>query len=72
VCDVCGSEIFEYRADDNESSLRKRLEEYHKKTHPLIDFYSKSGILCNVSADVCLENVSKSIVEILKDKKEKR
>jgi adenylate kinase len=66
VCDACGGTEFEIRDDDNEESLRKRLEEYHKKTHPLIDFYKKSGILYSVQAEESLESVTKSVLKILK------
>lgn len=65
VCDVCHGTNFEHRTDDNEDALRKRLIEYHEKTHPLIDFYSKSGILYNVNADSSFEKVIGSVVEIL-------
>jgi adenylate kinase len=65
VCDICGGTEFETREDDNEESLRKRLDEYHKKTHPLVDFYNKSGILYSVQAEAALESVKKSVLEIL-------
>lgn len=31
------------RTDDNEETIRKRIEVYHQQTHPLIDFYEKQG-----------------------------
>ncbi len=65
VCDVCGGTQFDERSDDNEESLKKRLDEYHKKTYPLIDFYMKSGILYNIKADSPLNEVTESIVKIL-------
>lgn len=65
VCDVCGGKEFDRRSDDNEESLKKRLAEYHSKTYPLIDFYSKSGILYNVDADAPLEEVKASVLEVL-------
>lgn len=39
------------RSDDTEEKLRKRLEVYHKQTAPLVDFYSKQGILKTIDAD---------------------
>jgi adenylate kinase len=38
------------REDDNEEVVRKRLVHYQKMTAPLIDYYSKKGILSNVDA----------------------
>lgn len=44
VCDDCSSELI-IRADDNEDTVRNRLEVYHKTTEPLIDYYRSMGIL---------------------------
>lgn len=32
------------RSDDNEETIRKRLEVYHSQTAPLIDWYEREGI----------------------------
>lgn len=44
VCDICGGELVQ-RPDDNEEALSIRLEAYTKQTKPLLDFYSKKGLL---------------------------
>ncbi len=67
VCDECKNTKFEYRLDDNRESLTKRLSEYHEKTYPLIDFYSKSGILYDVEADASFDDVTEFIIKILND-----
>ncbi len=36
------------RADDNEETIRKRLEVYEAETEPLIDFYRRQGTLKKV------------------------
>ena len=33
-----------HRDDDNEETLKKRLESYHKQTSPLIAYYTKQGL----------------------------
>ena len=38
------------RSDDNEATLRKRLETYHVQTKPLVDFYSKLGLHVAIDA----------------------
>lgn len=43
-CDKCGGELYQ-RKDDNEQTVKDRLEEYKKKTQPLIDYYKKKGLL---------------------------
>jgi adenylate kinase len=44
VCDVCGGELYQ-RADDNEATVRNRLEVYREQTAPLIGYYEARGLL---------------------------
>ena len=44
VCDLCGGPLYQ-RKDDNEEALKVRLEHYVSETKPLLDFYSKLGLL---------------------------
>jgi adenylate kinase len=44
VCDVCGSELYQ-RSDDNEETVRNRLEVYEGQTAPLVGYYQKQGVL---------------------------
>ena len=48
ICDACGGETYQ-RADDNEESIRKRMVEYREKTAPLVNFYTKRGLLRKVN-----------------------
>ena len=43
VCDRCGSVLVQ-RKDDNEASLKVRLENYYKQTAPLQAFYEAEGV----------------------------
>ena len=43
VCDRCGSVLVQ-RKDDNEASLKVRLENYYKQTAPLQTFYEAEGV----------------------------
>lgn len=65
VCKECGGELFQ-RADDNETTVKARLEVYRKETEPLIDFYKKEGILKSVDGDRPIEIVCEDILKILK------
>ena len=42
ICDECGAKLIQ-RADDNEESLRKRIELFKRETYPILDFYKKRG-----------------------------
>jgi len=43
-CDACGGELFQ-REDDQESTIRHRLDVYQQQTAPLIDYYRGAGLL---------------------------
>ncbi|MHA1449950.1 MAG: adenylate kinase [Candidatus Hodarchaeales archaeon] len=44
VCDKCGSPVLQ-RSDETEEVVKNRLKVYDEKTAPLIDYYSKKGIV---------------------------
>lgn len=45
ICDICGAELIQREDDKSEDAVNLRLETYEKKTSPLIEFYTKKGIL---------------------------
>ena len=47
ICDKCGSNLFQ-RADDNEETVKNRLIVYHNQTEPLIEFYTKRGLVATI------------------------
>lgn len=55
------------RSDDNAAVIKKRLEEYNEKTHPVLEFYREKGILKNVDGNKSIEDVTGQIKEILKE-----
>ncbi len=46
------------RRDDNEETIRRRLEVYHRDTVPVIDFYSQQGTLKAVNGNLSPEEVT--------------
>jgi adenylate kinase len=44
VCDLDGSELV-VRDDDKPEVIRNRLEQYHAKTEPLVDYYDQRSVL---------------------------
>lgn len=68
ICDKCGSNLFQ-RPDDTEESLRNRLNNYHKLTEVIIEYYSNKNLVANVNADNTRENVYadvKKFLEVIK------
>ncbi|MFQ5743151.1 MAG: adenylate kinase [Acidobacteriota bacterium] len=47
VCDRCGGEL-QQRADDREDVVRERLAVYQQDTAPLVDYYRRRGVLCDI------------------------
>jgi adenylate kinase len=44
ICDQDGSRLIQ-REDDQEETIRRRLQVYHQQTSPLIDYYERAGLL---------------------------
>jgi adenylate kinase len=44
ICDVCGREVIQ-RDDDRPAVIQRRLDTYHQKTEPLIDYYDERALL---------------------------
>ncbi len=65
ICDACGSELV-IRDDDKPETVKNRLAVYHEQTAPLIDYYSKKGILKEVDGTKDVSEVFEAIKSILK------
>lgn len=61
VCDECGSTEFKRRSDDNEQSMRTRLETYRGQTAPILPFYKEAGLVHEVNGMGSIEEVAKGI-----------
>jgi len=48
-CGDCGGEIYQ-RDDDNEETIRRRLEVYAEQTAPIVGYYRHRGLLISISA----------------------
>jgi adenylate kinase len=49
ACRKAGGEL-KQRDDDNEATIRNRLQVYERQTAPLVDYYTKKGLLKTVAA----------------------
>ncbi len=61
VCDGCGSTNLVRRSDDNEETVRSRLQTYHRETEPLLPYYQDKGILKQVDGMASMEEVARQI-----------
>ncbi len=55
-CTNAGGELVQ-REDDNEATIKSRLDVYREQTEPLIDYYRKRGKLQVVDADGTIDDV---------------
>jgi adenylate kinase len=66
VCDQCGGDLVQ-RADDEESTVRHRLEVYHRDSEPVQNFYRERGLLREVDAVGEVEAITRRAIEGLND-----
>jgi adenylate kinase len=64
ACTSAGGELIQ-RDDDNEDTIRNRLDVYRKNTEPLIDFYRNRGKLKTIQADGEIDDVYARLLEAL-------
>ncbi len=57
TCDVDGSELI-VRDDDKPEVIRHRLETYHEKTEPLIDYYDHQSLLRRIDGSAAPDAVA--------------
>lgn len=65
VCDVCGSTEFKRRPDDNEETVRTRMQEYRSKTAPILPIYEQRGIVSRVDGMASMDDVSGAIEALI-------
>lgn len=56
ICTACGGDLYQ-RDDDNEATVRNRLDVYARSTAPLIDYYASKNVLHEVDGDRPVETV---------------
>lgn len=60
VCDIDGSELI-VRDDDKPEVIRKRLETYHEKTEPLVDYYDRRSVLRRIAGEAPPDEVTEEL-----------
>jgi adenylate kinase len=60
VCDLDGSALI-VRDDDKPDVIRKRLETYHEKTEPLVDYYDQRSVLRRIAGEAPPDEVGEEI-----------
>ena len=58
VCDACGGTEFVRRADDNEETVRARMEAYKSQTAPILPYYGDKGLLSSIDGMASIEEIA--------------
>ncbi len=64
ACTEAGGELIQ-RVDDNEETISNRLDVYHERTEPLIDFYESRNKLITIDAGGPVEEVYEQLTAAL-------
>jgi adenylate kinase len=66
VCDVCGHDL-NSRSDDDEATIMRRLEVYHRETKPLVLYFWERGLLRDIDSEAPEEVIADRTVEAVAD-----
>ncbi len=67
VCDKCSGDLT-HRADDNEETIRNRLDIYEEQTAPLIEYFKQKNILHSINGSGDMKDIFNEISSILTNK----
>ena len=65
VCDNCGGTEFTRRADDNEETVRSRMEAYRAQTAPILPHYEAQGLVQEVDGMADIDEVTAQLYKVL-------
>jgi adenylate kinase len=65
ICDIDGSELYQ-RDDDKRETVVKRLDVFHRDTEPIIDYYRREGVLCEIDGNRPIEVVTEELLDCLR------
>lgn len=64
VCDLCGGSLVQ-RKDDNEESLKERLNVFNHSNAPILNYYREQNKLCEVDGSASQQEIFTLIKEII-------
>jgi len=64
ICDACGGNLFQ-RDDDQEETIRKRLQVYAEQTSPLISYYRDADVLMELDGMQPIPQVQIKMLSLL-------
>ncbi len=68
ICDLCGGTLYQ-RADDNEDTIRNRLDVYARNTEPMVAYYQANNKLKTFDGDLETEDLFEMLLKMLHEDK---
>lgn len=65
VCDLCGGELYQ-RSDDNEETIKSRMQVYETSTQPIIDYYARQNKLKKLDGNLETVDLAQALAVMLK------
>jgi len=65
VCDVCGGGLYQ-RTDDNEETIKARMQVYQASTQPIIDYYNRQHKLKKLDGNLETADLAQALAAMLK------
>ncbi|MDP8213530.1 MAG: adenylate kinase [Candidatus Zapsychrus exili] len=66
ICDFCQGELYQ-RSDDNEETIKNRMNVYSQSTAPVIEYYKSNGRLKTINADNSSFEVKSDALKIVNE-----
>ena len=63
ICDKCGSPLKQREDDSDPEAINRRLEIYEEKTSPLVEYYTKKGVLRTETVSLDINRMGKDVAE---------
>ncbi len=54
-----------HRCDDDVDTLKRRLDEYHRKTMPIMEYYKKQNKLFDVNGEGNILDINREICKVV-------
>lgn len=68
ICDKCGSPLKQREDDSDPEAIKKRLDIYEEQTSPLVDYYTKTGVIRTETLSTAINRMGIDIArDIIKD-----
>lgn len=65
ICDLDGSELYQ-RDDDKPETVKRRIHVYGEQTAPLLDYYTKAGLLVEIDGTREINQVAFDLLKAIK------